>query len=277
MAAFELNNMYNSREPRGAVNPVQTSEVECQVEKKLREECIVANKVYDSCRQQDCIEINRARAADDGSIVEPPGTAESVTVEDLQISAIDVVKKEPSLCKNGYWDITLRYTFTYDLIFEDASGNPIGDPVPVESSFTKKVTLFGSSNCGNLVVTSDMPDLNSLISQDEPFVLVEAKAVALDAEINYDPTDGITPTSVKVTIGLFTIIKLFRIVNLTVQSNGFCIPEQCPEVEALKPCELFDTVEFPMDAFAPPQKPEFYSGVSGNIASKKGGGCGGIL
>jgi hypothetical protein len=67
---------------------------------------------------------------------------------------------------------------------------------------------------------------------------------------------------------LFSIVKLFRIVNLLVASKGFCIPEECEEISPINPCEFFEQLDFPMDIFDPPQKPEFMSGVSGNIPRK---------
>ncbi len=104
----------------------------------------------------------------------------------------------------------------------------------------------------------------------------EAKAIALDAELAYQRRINCGPrdfapeaNEVRVTIGLFTIIKLFRIVNLTVESRGFCIPEECEEISPLNPCEFFDNLDFPLDIFAPPQKPEFLAGVSNNIPRRK--------
>ncbi len=83
---------------------------------------------------------------------------------------------------------------------------------------------------------------------------------------NIGPDDlSPTPNQVEVTIGLFTIIKLFRIVQLTVQSHGFCIPPECEEIAPQNACEFFESIDFPMDIFAPPQKPEFLAGISGNI------------
>lgn len=99
-----------------------------------------------------------------------------------------------------------------------------------------------------------------------------AKAVGLNAELKYQNrrcccNEETAPEAneVNVTIGLFTIIKLFRIVNLSVQSRGFCIPQECEDISPLNPCEFFDNLDFPMDIFAPPQKPEFLAGISNNI------------
>ncbi len=110
----------------------------------------------------------------------------------------------------------------------------------------------------------------------DPFILVEAKAVPLSAELRHHKRHNhcseeviCEPNEVLVTIGLFTIIKLFRIVNLTVESRGFCIPEECDEHTPVNPCEFFDALDFPMDIFAPPQKPEFLAGISGDIPRRK--------
>lgn len=117
--------------------------------------------------------------------------------------------------------------------------------------------------------------------------MYNANAVALSAELRFQnrrcccacgDENNLEPNEVLVTIGLFTIIKLFRIVNLTVDSRGFCIPEECEDgVSPLNPCEFFDSLDFPMDIFAPPQKTEFLAGISSNIPSKRcGNNVGGI-
>jgi hypothetical protein len=116
----------------------------------------------------------------------------------------------------------------------------------------------------------------------DPFVSVEAKAVALDARLKYaaqnhghglgkcgDDDTHHFRNEVHVTIGLFTIIRIFRIVQLLVESKGFCTPEECEDLKPHNPCELFENLDFPMDVFAPPQKPEFQAGITSNIPRKK--------
>ena len=105
----------------------------------------------------------------------------------------------------------------------------------------------------------------------EPFVLVEAKAVALHAQLHYPHGHGshdceAQATEVHVTFGLFSIVKLFRLVNLSVESRGFDIPDECsPLPSPVSPCAFFEEMDFPMDIFAPPQKKEFDAGLSLNI------------
>jgi len=278
MGAFELNDCDDK------VSGVQEQRLD---PKRLREECIIALKVYDSCRQQDCLtedEIGPARAAEcicigdehinEGDVIDPPSNAAAVTIDRLRVNKIIIVDKEPNPFRNGFWDIDIKYVFEYRLTFREADGNPIGS-VRANSIFNKKVTLFGSLG-SDLVIATDLfkHHSDSTTLDAEPFVLVEAKAVALNAELRYQRRRNVgaedfspEPNEVTVTIGLFTIIKIFRIVNLTVESRGFCIPEECEEISPLNPCEFFENLDFPMDIFAPPQRPEFLAGISGNIPS----------
>lgn len=271
--------------------------------KRLREECIIAFKVYDFCRQQDCLTedvLGPARAArctvlngvpiEEGAIIVPPTNSAAVSIENLRVKKVIISDKTPNPFKNGFWDITLKYVFVYKLTFREVDGTNIGR-IEATSIFTKKVTLFGSIDtdvklstdlfCDNCENNCDN-DLNS-----GPFILVESKAVALSAELRAqncccnsdDVGSSGEPVDVIVTIGLFTIIKLYRITNLTVESRGFCIPDECNETSALNPCEFFDSLDFPMDIFAPPQKTEFFAGISSNIPaehvqSENNCGCG---
>ncbi len=53
------------------------------------------------------------------------------------------------------------------------------------------------------------------------------------------------------------------------------IPAECEETSALNPCDFFDSLDFPMDIFAPPQKAEFFAGISSNIPAGSGNNSGG--
>lgn len=275
-----------------------TSDTNVANSRRLREECIIALKVYDSCRQQDCLsgnELGPSRAAvtcvlgnqtiTEGEIISPPDNSASVTVDNLKVKKVIVIGKEANPFKNGFWDITLKYVFVYNLTFREADGQIIGC-VSANSIFTKKVTLFGSIGT-DIVISTDLfkGENDSFTMDSDPFILAEAKAVALAAELKYvnccccnSDTNSSEPNEVLVTIGLFTIIKLFRIVNLNVQSRGFCVPEECEEISSLNPCEFFESLDFPMDIFSPPQKPEFLAGISNNIPSSSnssgGSSCG---
>ncbi len=248
---------------------------------KVKDECIIALKVYDACRQQDCLTVNEigpARAAvsgtfcsnislEQGEVITPPDTAAAVTINNFGTERVIVVSKTPSPFRVGYWDVDLKYVFSYDLVFRNVNGGVLCT-IPAQSVYNKKVTLFGSITTDSTISTDFLTDGGtSFDTGSQPFVLVESKAVALSADLEFgcccDGGDG--AYQVNVTIGLFTIIKLFRLVNLTVESKGFCIPKECEDVSNLSACDYFDGLDFPMDVFAPPQKKEFLAGISGNI------------
>jgi hypothetical protein len=251
----------------------------------IKDECVIAFKVYDQFRLQDCLtedEIGPARAAEntcigdkqysEGEVIEPPSNAASVTVERLRVKKVIVVEKTPNSFKSGYWDIDLKFVFEYRLTFREADGGSIGS-IKANSIINKKVSMFGSIN-SDIVIGTDFfthQGGETALIEAAPFILVEAKGVALSAEIKYHRRRGAgdescsTPCRVDVTIGLFCIVKLFRIVDLNVQSRGFCIPPECVEPCPVNACDFFENLDFPMDIFAPPQKREFKDGVSTNI------------
>lgn len=244
--------------------------------------------------QQECLTpsiLGPARAAEsvvicgftinEGDIIKPPMEAAAVSIDRLRIKKIMIVEKEPNSFRRGFWDVDLKYVFEYRLIFREADGCIIGS-IKSNSIFNKKLSLFGSEG-SDLFMSTDLFNTHheSTAINSDPFINVESKAVALDAEIKYShnhcgyqPNNEGTETplinstrQVDVTIGVFSIVKLFRIVDLSVQSRGFAIPVECEETSTVDPCEYFDNLAFPMDIFAPPQKPEFLAGISGDIPS----------
>ncbi|HBQ64626.1 MAG TPA: hypothetical protein DD727_06840, partial [Clostridiales bacterium] len=63
---------------------------------------------------------------------------------------------------------------------------------------------------------------------------------------------------VLVTLGIFSIIKLTRLVQLLIPAFDFCIPsKRCVSATEENACELFETIDFPVDEFFPPQKFDF--------------------
>nr|WP_294681068.1 hypothetical protein [uncultured Anaerotignum sp.] len=117
------------------------------------------------------------------------------------------------------------------------------------------------------------------LSKGGPFILAEGKAVALNAELRFPACNSCNtcnpcnscgceatqasgdaalgaPIAVNVTVGLFTIVKLFRTVNIMVHSLGRCVPERCSANAANSdPCKGFEDIRFPLDLFSPVAKP----------------------
>ena len=89
---------------------------------RIKDECIIAFKVYDSCRQQDCLDraqVGLARAAkcgtfcgtsyDAGELIVPPPLATGVFMKDVKVKKVNVLSKTESQFKRGFWDIELAY------------------------------------------------------------------------------------------------------------------------------------------------------------------------
>ena len=70
---------------------------------------------------------------------------------------------------------------------------------------------------------------------------------------------------VYVSLGLFTIIKLERNVQLLIPAYDFCIPEKECVAAATPddPCDLFEKISFPIDEFFPPQQDSFSNDTPG--------------
>ena len=244
--------------------------------RRLREENLIVFKIYDSARKQECLDyqiLGAARAAEEvmihghriceGDIITPPCDAASVSIDKLRLKKVLIVDKQPNCFKKGYWDIEVKFVFEYKLVFREANGCIIGS-IKANSIYNKKMTMFGSEGADFFMATDMFMGEGDNMLGRQPFVNVEAKAMSLQTEIKSHRRRGDEGREVAVTLGLFFIIKLFRIVDLSVESRGFAIPkENCDGLVA--PCDFFEHLHFPMDVFSPPQRPEFMAGISGDI------------
>jgi len=156
------------------------------------------------------------------------------------------------------------------LLFREEDGCIIGE-VGAYSNYNKRISLFGSDS-SELFIATDMYSHGEGMLGVEPFVNIEAKPMNLGSEIHTRHHHGNEYRDIHITIGLFYITKLFRIVDLSVQSRGFAIPSVCEGGSNINPCDFFGNLSFPMDIFAPPQKPEYFAGISGDIPPQRGHG-----
>ena len=61
-----------------------------------------------------------------------------------------------------------------------------------------------------------------------------------------------------VSLGIFSIIKIERHVQLLIPSYDFRIPQkECVGATDDNPCDLFERIDFPVDEFFPPERGEF--------------------
>lgn len=250
---------------------------------KVREAvCIQVEKIYDSCKEKDCIENERVYFSDlSPHQREVINNAFNVKIRKAVIKDV-ITDIEPVPFKRGFFTVDVKFIIkvTLDFFFKNNDVTKV-ETITGEISFDKKVILFGSE--GNVKIfktrfekgVMDKPLKSQLAQDNRPIAKVEvAEPIPLNAKIrdildklfeeenkcergcpNDEPDEIALPTKrVFVTVGLFSIIKLARLVQLLIPAFDFCVPhKECVAATEDNPCELFDNIDFPVDQFFPPQ------------------------
>lgn len=263
--------------------------------------CIQVEKIYDSCKEKDCIE-------DAKVYFKNPDRMKWIICHAINVKArrAEVVKVfsdvEEVPFKRGFYTVDIKFFIkvVLDFFVPRQSGGIKVITAPGIVLFDKKVILFGSE--GNVKIFKahfvdrgiDIQGESALQQDNLPISKVEvAEPITLGAriadvhentcdddcdrnvpktvssiieEVDFDDTDLVIDDSrhhtvnkqVLATVGLFSIIKLARFVQLLIPAFNFCVPnKQCVAATEEEPCNLFDTIDFPIDEFFPPQKADF--------------------
>ena len=248
--------------------------------------CINTRKIYDSCRDKECIENLRVYLTESGQCL--LDRAVNVKVRKAEIIWIysDV---EPVAFNRGYYSVDLRFYFKVTVDIYTGLGRPT--TVDGIATYDKKVILFGSEGNAKTFTSKYrqgacdicMWQKNNLpIAQVEvvdPIVLAtkvtepqdccscccgetDVSSVPEDICRIFDDiiVDGNDARKLYITIGLFTIVRLERDTELVVPVIDYCIPcSDCVSSTESSPCEFFDKLRFPVDEFFPPEKEHFDS------------------
>jgi len=248
--------------------------------------CIHTRKIYDSCRDKDCIEdlrfypklqyveiVNRALSV-------KGGTAKLLHVY------VDV---EPVTFNRGFYTVDMR--FFYAVTLQAYLSGPM--PVTVEGLcvFDKRAILFGSEGNAKIfssVMRTDDPDIQLMRRSNLPVAVVEAvDPIVLNARIMdvCDPrpcdcdlcevpsfvsgffdgelSGGDDSRRIYVTLGQFSIVRLERDSQILIPIYDYCMPQkECDGgANSEDPCGLFRNIAFPAGEFFPPNSirpPETY-------------------
>lgn len=242
--------------------------------------CIHTDQIYDSCKDRDCIRDQRVYFTNaDQEIIDQ---AINVKIKKAEIIWV-YTNVEPVPFNRGYFTVDIKYFIKVTVdVFRGVSC-----PTEVEglTTFDKKVILFGSEGSAKIFesTSDECEDVSKMWQKNNlPKAIVEvvdpialaAKLVTKDDCCCCDCNDhflaipenicacfddelyiGNDGKQVLATLGLFTIVKIERNVQLLINAVDFCIPEkECPSATETNPCELFNTICFPFDEFFPPQK-----------------------
>ena len=224
-------------------------------------------KITDACRDKDCIEDLRVyTTVSSQEILE---SAFSVRPCSAQLIHADI-NVEPISFNRGYY--TVDVTYFYRISGETFPG---GEKICGLAVFDKRVILFGSEGC---VKTFSSGGCFHGKRSGTPTAVVEAvDPIALNLRIvdggcytNCDTEHRCIPKHIVkaigeelvltnqnkklyVTLGQFSVIRLERDVQLSLDDFKYFIPEkECVCSGDDDPCTLFSRVEFPTDEFCPP-------------------------
>ena len=246
--------------------------------------CIHTDKVYDSCRDKDCLENIRVYLTANGqSIVDRAINVKCIKAEIIWVFS-DI---EPVPFNRGFYSVDLKYFFRITL----AVFTGLGRPTEVEglATFDKKVILFGSEGTAKVFASKYKEDAfdpqlwkktnmpNAVVEVVDPIALgakvvdIHEKCCQCDDDFDLASVPesvcrvfddslilGGEQKRVFVSIGIFSIVKLERKVQLLIPAYDFCVPEkECIGATDDNPCDLFDRICFPIDEFFPPEKCEF--------------------
>ena len=230
--------------------------------------CIRTRKIFDSCKDKDCIEDLRVYPTYSSlSYIE---NAFSVRPKSAYLLYADVNVEALSF-NRGYY--TVDVTYYYKITGETSPGN---QPIVGLAVFDKRVMLFGSE--GNVKsFASDDPGI--FIENSAPIGVVESvDPLALSMKITdaecYSTGDieqrtipqtilsafndnlVLTDTAKRlyVTLGQFSIVRLERDTQLRIPAYDYCMPDKecdgCGQND--DPCTLFSRIRFPVEEFFPP-------------------------
>ena len=254
----------------------------CDLSSVRESVCIHTRKIFDSCRDKDCVEDLRfypTAAAQE--VLNASQTIKGGAAELLYVYT-DV---EPVTFNRGFYAVDMR--FYYRVTLQVCTGTPRYTEVEGLCVFDKRCILFGSE--GNAkIFSSDAVfgelDVPERVGTNLPIAAVEAvDPIVLDTrvaeagapggaergclteipsfvaqsfggELIFD--DG-SARRLYVTLGQFTLVRLERDTQLLVPVYDYCVPQsECECGTQEDPCGLFRSVAFPMNEFFPPNSVE---------------------
>lgn len=240
--------------------------------------CIRTRKIFDSCKDKDCIEDLRVYPTQSSQCYIE--NAFSVRPKSAQLLYADVHVEAMSFHRGYYTvDVTYYYRITGETL-------PCNNPICGLAVFDKRVMLFGSEGC---VKTFGSDSCGICTDNAAPIGVVEAvdplalslKIVEADCHMTTDDEQRAIPEGILrafheqlvltgtakrlyVTLGQFSIIRLERDTQLLIPAYDYCMPDKecegCGQSD--DPCTLFSRIRFPVEEFFPPdsmqQDPEEY-------------------
>ena len=249
--------------------------------------CVHTSKIYDSCRDKDCIEDLRLYPTVESQAFIDNAVSVRAKSARILFAAINV---DEITFNRGFYTVDVRYF--YKVTGEAYTLGGISNEITGLAIFDKRVILFGSEGTAK-VFSSDTvisgtgcpgPLRGSLptayVETVDPMILnmklvdicdplccacpdVIADVPAFIADCFGGPLFLDNGTRrVYFTLGQFSIIRLERDTHILMPAYDYCLPsKECVGSNADDdPCALFSKIRFPIDEFFPPDTLEFPDG-----------------
>ncbi len=236
--------------------------------------CVNAGRIYDSCSDKDCIDHLRVYFPDTAQAK----IEEASSVKCRGVQVIDVLMDVESVPFNkGFYSVDMTFYFAVQL---DVFQLPCLTPTAVDglATFTKKVILYGSEGNVNVFTSDTSPSCNPGCNYGKDVTPRATVQVVQPICLSCKLLDCCSPQNcavnipmavagkfdgcfcpmeasrvVEVTLGVFSIVSLERIVQMMIPVYDFSIPDkECVQTND-DPCELFKRIKFPVNEFFPPR------------------------
>ena len=249
--------------------------------------CIDTYRIYDSCRNQECLEDMRVLVTGEGQRV--LDSASAIRIKSVSILWAKIDTEEMPFNK-GYFQINIRYYF--HCVLDCCTGLGTGQDVAGLCVWDKSVLLYGgegnvsifksdvlpdsfcpakippvhqSTNLPRAVVETAAPVALRLNVCDQAsaenfgLCLVEADNIPEHIASYFEGTFSRERNGCKVcfvSLGLFSLVRMERPAQLVIPACDNCIPgeESTCELPYTDPCALFRSMEFPVGEFYPEMK-----------------------
>ena len=243
--------------------------------------CIHTKKIFDSCKDRDCVEDLRVYPTRCSQDMIDRAQSVKAKCAELLYAYIDV---EPVTFNRGFYTVDVRYFYR---ITADAF---VGAARQVEvcglAVFDKRTVLFGSDGGAKVFSSRDedgaqvqcvpraaVPD--AVVEAVDPLILNLKLVDVCECRpcdcVCLDIPEGVTACfgedlvmsgdlhRLFVTLGQFSIIRMERDTQLLIPAYDYCVPtKDCScggsgdEPGQQDPCEMFQQVQFPVNEFFPP-------------------------
>ena len=244
---------------------------QCEVQNYPEEICANVQKIYDTCKDKDCLSDLRVYLNDeDQHLIDHAVNVRARKSELIRTS----VNLEEVPFNKGFYAVDMTFYFRTDFEVYNCGSRP--SLVEGLSFYNKKVILFGGEGNTTTFTSLNRDDCEKIgnlpiaeVEVVEPIILntriagcacnccSDTDHLSLPQSVLNQFCDNFTVECEKkllLSLGLFSIVRIVRDVQVTIPSSKFCLPEkECCSPREEEPCSFFEKLCFPTNEFFPPE------------------------